>query len=90
MPAFAEWQDRVKGSTILQLRRWLVRRNLPVAGAKMQLVQAVLRATKDQPQTKDDYQLIPWHEQHAQAVCAARGKLAGGGCTSLTSGRTWA
>ena len=60
------WRDRVMGSTIPQLRRWLAHRGLPTDGAKLQLVQAVLRSTDDSPQTERDFQLIPWHEQRAQ------------------------
>ena len=58
--------DRVIGSTIPQLRQWLARRGLSTAGAKMQLVQAVLQATDERPADADDFPLVPWHVQRAQ------------------------
>ena len=59
------WRERVQGSTIPQLRRWLARRGLSTSGAKLQLVQSVLVAALAKPPGADDYALTPWHEEGA-------------------------
>ena len=51
-------------------------------GAKLQLVSQVLQSTDKEPQTASDFQLIPWHVQHAQAVRAARS-------AATSSGPAW-